>query len=96
MYLGVQAFFSRISDPQIGGTYMSILNTLWYLGVAVARIVALGLLNSLTIKQCSTDKTNVCWSKTDIKVGKLINKRLIVKSLIIDYLYIIYRYFDLL
>lgn len=71
VFLGVQSFFSRISDPQIGGTYMSLLNTVWHLGMAIARIAALGMLNSLTFKQCSEDGANTCRSKTEIKVKYL-------------------------
>jgi len=68
MYLGVQSFFSRISDPRIGGTYMSLLNTVWYFGMATARITALGLLNPLSIKRCSTDDTNTCQTKNEFEI----------------------------
>uniref|UniRef100_A0A2S2QWK0 Acetyl-coenzyme A transporter 1 n=1 Tax=Sipha flava TaxID=143950 RepID=A0A2S2QWK0_9HEMI len=67
IYLGVQAFFLRISDPRIGGTYMALLNTVWYLGVAMARTIALGMLNVLTIKRCSTDESNLCWTKAAVE-----------------------------
>uniref|UniRef100_A0A2S2P8P5 Acetyl-coenzyme A transporter 1 n=1 Tax=Schizaphis graminum TaxID=13262 RepID=A0A2S2P8P5_SCHGA len=64
VYLSVRSFFLRISDPRIGGTYMSLLNTVWYFGMAISRIVALGLLGLLTVKQCSTDREIKCLSKT--------------------------------
>ncbi|XP_015372739.1 PREDICTED: acetyl-coenzyme A transporter 1-like [Diuraphis noxia] len=64
VYLSVRSFFLQISDPRIGGTYMSLLNTVWYLGIAVSRITALGMLNLLTIKQCSADRVNECRFKT--------------------------------
>ena len=31
-FLSITAFFARISDPAIGGTYMTFLNTLTHLG----------------------------------------------------------------
>lgn len=64
VYLSVRSFFLQISDTRIGGTYMSLLNTVWYLGIAVSRIAALGMLNLLTIKQCSADLANECRFKT--------------------------------
>ncbi|KAL4097361.1 hypothetical protein QTP88_022150 [Uroleucon formosanum] len=64
VYLSVRSFFIRISDPRIGGTYMSLLNTVWYLGIAISRISALGMLNFLTVKQCSTDRATECRFKT--------------------------------
>ncbi|XP_022175893.1 acetyl-coenzyme A transporter 1-like [Myzus persicae] len=64
VYLSVRSFFLRISDPRIGGTYMSLLNTVWYLGIAVSRIAALGMLNLLTVKECSTDRADECRFKT--------------------------------
>ncbi|XP_027840968.2 acetyl-coenzyme A transporter 1-like [Aphis gossypii] len=67
VYLSVRSFFIRISDSRIGGTYMSLLNTVWYFGMAVSRIVSLGLLSMLTIKQCSTDREMECLSKTKNK-----------------------------
>ncbi|XP_060865918.1 acetyl-coenzyme A transporter 1-like isoform X2 [Metopolophium dirhodum] len=65
VYLSVRSFFLRISDRRIGGTYMSLLNTIWYLGIAVSRISALGMLNLLTVKQCSTGRATECRFKTD-------------------------------
>lgn len=67
VYLSVRSFFIRISDSRIGGTYMSLLNTVWYFGMAISRIVALGLLSMLTIKQCSTEREMECLSKTKNK-----------------------------
>ena len=32
MYVSLMAFFAQISDPKIGGTYMTLLNTLSNLG----------------------------------------------------------------
>ena len=32
MFVAVMAFFARISDPAVGGTYMTLLNTVTNLG----------------------------------------------------------------
>ncbi|XP_025202719.1 acetyl-coenzyme A transporter 1-like [Melanaphis sacchari] len=64
VYLSVRSFFLRISDPRIGGTYMSLMNTVWYFGMAISRIVALGLLDMLTVERCSTHREIECLSKT--------------------------------
>jgi PAT family acetyl-CoA transporter-like MFS transporter 1 len=32
MYVSQMAFFAKVSDPKIGGTYMTLLNTLGNLG----------------------------------------------------------------
>lgn len=32
MYVSIMAFFAQISDPKIGGTYMTLLNTFANLG----------------------------------------------------------------
>lgn len=29
MFVACMAFFAKISDPRVGGTYMTLLNTLW-------------------------------------------------------------------
>ena len=32
MFVSIMAFFARVSDPAVGGTYMTLLNTLTNLG----------------------------------------------------------------
>lgn len=56
--LAVQSFFSRISDPRFGGTYMTLLNTVMNLGSAVTVTIALKLVNFLTFKKCLNDTQN--------------------------------------
>lgn len=36
MYVSLMAFFSQVSDPKIGGTYMTLLNTLTNLGKKIS------------------------------------------------------------
>ncbi|CAH1724646.1 unnamed protein product [Aphis gossypii] len=55
MFVAILAFFSRISDPRFGGTYMTLLNTLSNLGFVWPSTVALQLIDLLTTKKCSVD-----------------------------------------
>jgi len=60
MFVAVIAFFSRISDPRFGCTYMTLLNTLANLGFMWTSTVALGMIDVLTFKECSLDSKNNC------------------------------------
>lgn len=52
MFVSVMAFHAKISDPTIGGTYMTLLNTLSNLGGNWPATVALWLVDGLTWKTC--------------------------------------------
>ncbi|KAL4142293.1 hypothetical protein QTP88_004779 [Uroleucon formosanum] len=60
MFVALLAFFSRISDPRFGCTYMTLLNTLANLGFMWTSTVALGMIDMLTFKECSMDSENNC------------------------------------
>ncbi|XP_058789178.1 acetyl-coenzyme A transporter 1 [Phymastichus coffea] len=60
MYVASMAFFARISDPAVGGTYMTFLNTLCNLGGNWPATAALYFVDALTFRQCSNDATNDC------------------------------------
>ncbi|XP_014223966.1 acetyl-coenzyme A transporter 1 [Trichogramma pretiosum] len=62
MFVAAMAFFARISDPAVGGTYMTFLNTLSNLGGNWPSTAALYFVDSLTSRQCSNDITNICGS----------------------------------
>ena len=53
MFVSIMAFFARVSDPAVGGTYMTLLNTLTNLGGNWPSTLALWLVDPLTSKQCS-------------------------------------------
>jgi MFS transporter, PAT family, solute carrier family 33 (acetyl-CoA transportor), member 1 len=53
MFVAVMAFFARISDPKIGGTYMTLLNTLCNLGGNWPTTLVLWLVDVLTWRECS-------------------------------------------
>lgn len=63
MFVSVMAFFSRISDPRFGGTYMTLLNTIANLANAWTSTVALGMVDFFTVNECSVDSKNHCSTK---------------------------------
>lgn len=57
IFSSVMSFFARISDPAIGGTYMTLLNTVTNLGSKWPNATALFLLPKLTYSICKTKET---------------------------------------
>lgn len=53
MFVAVMAFFARISDPAVGGTYMTLLNTVTNLGGNWPATLALWCVDAITLKECS-------------------------------------------
>lgn len=54
-FVTLLAFFNRVSDPVIGGTYMTLLNTINNLGGVWPSFISLWLLDYSTFKHCSVD-----------------------------------------
>ncbi|XP_071946163.1 acetyl-coenzyme A transporter 1-like [Antedon mediterranea] len=52
MFVSIMAFHSKISDPLIGGTYITLLNTVANLGGNWPATVALWLIDFLTFRSC--------------------------------------------
>ncbi|TRY69596.1 hypothetical protein TCAL_04103 [Tigriopus californicus] len=52
MFVSIMAFFARVSDPAVGGTYMTMLNTLTNLGGNWPATLALWAVDSITVKEC--------------------------------------------
>lgn len=69
MFVAAMAFFAKISDPAVGGTYMTFLNTLCNLGGNWPNTVVLWLVDVLTWKQCTTDSDNTCLNKEQQQVS---------------------------
>ena len=59
MFVAIMAFFARISDPAVGGTYMTLLNTLTNLGGNWPATLALWAVDHLTWKRCQFDLKDV-------------------------------------
>ncbi|CAL4068315.1 unnamed protein product, partial [Meganyctiphanes norvegica] len=53
MFVAVMSFFARISDPSVGGTYMTMLNTFTNLGGNWPAWIALRFVSELTWKSCT-------------------------------------------
>lgn len=69
MFVSQMAFFAKISDPAVGGTYMTLINTLANMGSNWPTTLALWLVDGFTMKQCSIDGSNSCANPTDVKVS---------------------------
>lgn len=52
MFVSIMAFFAKISDSSVGGTYMTLLNTVTNLGGNWPAILALYFVDTLTWKRC--------------------------------------------
>lgn len=60
MFVAGMAFYAKISDPAVGGTYMTLLNTLSNLGGNWPTTVVLWMVDVLTWKRCSNAFNNTC------------------------------------
>ncbi|XP_031975663.1 acetyl-coenzyme A transporter 1 isoform X3 [Corvus moneduloides] len=60
MYVAIMAFNAKVSDPLIGGTYMTLLNTVSNLGGNWPSTVALWLVDPLTVKECVGAQGHTC------------------------------------
>lgn len=52
MFVAVMAFFAKISDPAVGGTYMTLLNTVCNMGGNWPTSIVLWLVDEFTWKEC--------------------------------------------
>ncbi|XP_048024869.1 acetyl-coenzyme A transporter 1 [Megalobrama amblycephala] len=62
MYVACMAFHAKVSDPVIGGTYMTLLNTVTNLGGNWPSTLALWLVDPLTSKECQGASGQTCGS----------------------------------
>lgn len=58
MFIARVSFFAKVSDPLIGGTYMTMLTTVSNLGYAWTSSLALWMVDVLTWKQCMIPASN--------------------------------------
>ena len=52
MFVSGMAFHARISDPAIGGTYMTLLNTIMNLAGTWPSTLALWMVDTVSLKDC--------------------------------------------
>ncbi|CAK6965187.1 acetyl-coenzyme A transporter 1 [Scomber scombrus] len=62
MYVACMAFHAKVSDPIIGGTYMTLLNTVTNLGGNWPSTLALWMVDPLTSKECQGAVGQSCGS----------------------------------
>eukprot|EP00064_Thunnus_orientalis_P011986 superscaffoldBa00001786_g12019 len=62
MYVACMAFHAKVSDPLIGGTYMTLLNTVTNLGGNWPSTLALWMVDPLTSKECQGAVGQSCGS----------------------------------
>lgn len=70
MYVACMAFHAKVSDPLIGGTYMTLLNTVTNLGGNWPSTVALWMVDPLTSKECQGAVGQSCGSPAEAGVSK--------------------------
>ena len=51
-FVGISAFHTRVADPLLGGTYMTLLNTVSNLGGTWPRLPVMWLINRFTVYRC--------------------------------------------
>jgi len=66
MFVSIMAFFAKVSDPAVGGTYMTLLNTLTNLGGNWPSTLALWMVDPLTRKQCTATGHNTTLSAAQL------------------------------
>lgn len=67
MFVAVMAFDAKVSDPAIGGSYMTLLNTLNNLGGNWPATVSLWIVDSLTFKSCTTGEGS-CANSAEVEM----------------------------
>lgn len=75
MFVAVMAFFAKVSDPAVGGTYMTLLNTVTNLGTNWPNTLALWAIDHLTYKNCTSEvlNDNTCATQLEVEVNYLIS-----------------------
>lgn len=69
MFVACMAFHAKVSDPVIGGTYMTLLNTMMNLGGNWPSTLALWLVDPLTSKRCEGAAGQTCGSAKEAGVS---------------------------
>ncbi|XP_038209733.1 acetyl-coenzyme A transporter 1 [Zerene cesonia] len=72
MFVAVMAFFAKVSDPLVGGTYMTLLNTVSNLGTNWPNTLALWAVDRLTYRSCTAESLvdNTCATELETEVCK--------------------------
>lgn len=57
-FIGISAFHTRVADPVVGGTYMTLLNTLSNFGGTWPRLIIMSMINYFSVYECFVPATN--------------------------------------
>jgi len=71
MFVSGMAFAARVSDPAVGGTYMTFINTLSNLGNLWPKSFSLWFVDQITWKQCTSDFGDLGVSLANLSVTSL-------------------------
>jgi PAT family acetyl-CoA transporter-like MFS transporter 1 len=52
MFTAIGSFFNRISDPEMGGAYLTLLNTIANMGIILPKTPTFYLMDVLTVTRC--------------------------------------------
>lgn len=63
MMITIGAFFCQMSDPTLGGTYMTMFNTFFFMGWLIPNTIVLKMVDEFTYGECSTNTQNSCSTK---------------------------------
>lgn len=89
MFVAIMAFFAKISDPAVGGTYMTLLNTVTNLGNNWPITAVLWLVDILTWRDCIADGSviNSCSTKLDqeVRFRRLTRKKNVLSLYIVSW-----------
>ncbi|CCE65003.1 hypothetical protein TPHA_0J01820 [Tetrapisispora phaffii CBS 4417] len=67
-FVGISSFHTRVSDPLLGGTYMTLLNTLSNFGGTWPRFLILWCINKFTIYKCVDKVTTTVSFSNSLKL----------------------------
>ena len=99
MFVSIMAFHAKISDPTIGGTFMTLLNTISNLGSVWPSTLMLWLVDPLTMKQCTGavgQESNTCGSPDMVEVYNSYFVMDMIPNIKIQYFTKPFRVFDLI
>lgn len=79
MFVAIMAFHASVSDPTIGGTYMTLLNTITNLGGNWPTTLSLWLVDKLSLQNCvevclPTNSSTIANSKTNDEIPTTCSK----------------------
>lgn len=69
-FVALMAFFAKISDPAIGGTYMTMLNTVANLGSKWPNQLVLFLTEATTVTHCTAEGLGTCGTSELLELCK--------------------------